>query len=125
MPIKAVAIIGAGIAGLTAALALAKQLGSDRTAADTALKDYIDQYGKTAPYIVAELYALRRQPDEMLEWLERGAAQYDLTMMLSLYGDPLLRPYHDDPRFAAFCRKVGLPVPGEPAAASTAGPAQQ
>lgn len=25
--------------------------------------------------------------------------------------DPLLRPYQADPRFAAYCRKVGLPVP--------------
>jgi tetratricopeptide (TPR) repeat protein len=94
-----------------AALALAKQLGSDRAAADAALKTYIDQYGKTAPYAVAQMYAVRRQPDEMFEWLERGAAQYDLTMMLTLYGDPLLRPYRGDPRFAAFCKQVGLPAP--------------
>jgi TolB-like protein/tetratricopeptide (TPR) repeat protein len=103
-----------------AALALALQLGNDRAAADAALKAYIDQYGKTAPYSVAELYAVRRQPDDMFQWLERGAAQYDLTMMLTLYGDPLLRPYHGDPRFAAFCRKVGLPVPGDAAAANAA-----
>lgn len=94
------------------ALALAKQLGNDRAAADAALQVYIDQYGKTMPYPVAQMYALRRQPDKMFQWLERGAAQYDLTMMTTLYGDPLLRPYHGDPRFVAFCRKVGLPVPG-------------
>jgi hypothetical protein len=28
-------------------------------------------------------------------------------------GDPFILRYKDDPRFAAFCRKVGLPVPGE------------
>jgi hypothetical protein len=27
--------------------------------------------------------------------------------------DPFILRYKDDPRFAAFCRKVGLPVPGE------------
>jgi hypothetical protein len=27
--------------------------------------------------------------------------------------DPIIRRYNQDPRFAAFCRKVGLPVPGE------------
>jgi hypothetical protein len=27
--------------------------------------------------------------------------------------DPFILRYKDDLRFAAFCRKVGLPVPGE------------
>jgi hypothetical protein len=27
--------------------------------------------------------------------------------------DPFILRYKDDPRFAAFCRKVGLPLPGE------------
>ena len=30
--------------------------------------------------------------------------------------DPFILRYKDDPRFAAFCRKVGLPVPGEASA---------
>ncbi len=30
-----------------------------------------------------------------------------------LLWDPFLLAYKDDPRFAAFCKKVGLPVPGE------------
>jgi hypothetical protein len=30
--------------------------------------------------------------------------------------DPFILRYKDDPRFAAFCRKVGLPVPGETSA---------
>ena len=108
-----------------AALALAQQLGNDRAAAAAALKRYIDQYGKTAPYVVAELYAVRRQPDEVFQWLERGAAQYDVAMMTTLFGDPLLRPYRGDPRFAALCRKVGLPVRGDVAAANVASPAKQ
>jgi TolB-like protein/Flp pilus assembly protein TadD len=94
------------------ALALAQQLGGDRAAADAALKAYIDQYGETSIYTVAQIYAVRRQPNEMFEWLQRGAAQHDLIMMLSVYGDPLLRPYHGDPRFAAVCQQVGLPAPG-------------
>ena len=93
------------------ALALALQLGNDRTAADAALKSYIDQYGKTTPYTVAQVYAVRRQPDAMFEWLQHGAAQHDLTMMLTVYGDPLLRPYHGDPRLKAFFKQVGLPAP--------------
>jgi hypothetical protein len=27
--------------------------------------------------------------------------------------DPFILRYKDDPRFAAFCRKVGLPAPGD------------
>jgi hypothetical protein len=27
--------------------------------------------------------------------------------------DPFILRYQDDPRFAAFCRKVGLPTPAE------------
>ena len=95
------------------ALALAQQLGADRAAADAALKAYIDQYGKTSIYTVAQIYAVRRQPNEMFEWLERGAAQHDLIMILTVYGDPLLRPYRADPRLKAFFRKVGLPAPGD------------
>ena len=46
----------------------------------------------------------------MFEWLERAWASRDPGIGLLLY-DPLLRVYRTDPRFAAFCRKVGLPVP--------------
>ena len=30
---------------------------------------------------------------------------------------PLILRFKEDPRFAAFCRKIGLPVPGNAAAA--------
>lgn len=36
-----------------------------------------------------------------------------------LLTDPFIRRYKDDPRFAAFCRKVGLPVPGEASAGNS------
>ena len=34
--------------------------------------------------------------------------------------DPFILRYKNDPRFAAFCRKVGLPVPGEAPARKSA-----
>ena len=67
------------------------------------------QAGKAA-YQIAQVQALRKDPDKVFEWLERAMASRDPGIGLLLY-DPLLRPYRDDPRFAAFCRKVGLPVP--------------
>jgi TolB-like protein/Tfp pilus assembly protein PilF len=108
------------------AVALAKQVGGDRAAADATLKTYIDKYGSHQPnYMqIAEMYALRKQPDAMFQWLQRGVAQHDLGTIGNLLQDSLLFPYHHDPRFAALCKQLGLPVPGAapPAAVSTSSP---
>jgi TolB-like protein/Flp pilus assembly protein TadD len=91
-------------------LALARQIGSDRATADAALKLVIDKYSDGAPYQIAEVYALRKDPDKTFEWLDKAWATRDPGIQLLLF-DPLFRPYWTDPRFAAFCRKAGLPVP--------------
>jgi hypothetical protein len=44
-------------------------------------------------------------------WLDRALDIRDPGIWL-LLNDPFILRYKDDPRFAAFCRKVGLPVPG-------------
>jgi hypothetical protein len=46
------------------------------------------------------------------EWLDRAWSSQDSGSM-NVLSDPFVLRYKDDPRFAAFCRKVGLPVPGE------------
>ena len=92
-------------------LALARQTGSNRAAADAALKTVIDKYSDGAPYQIAEIYALRKDPDKTFEWLDRAWAARDSGIQFLLF-DPLLRPYWPDPRFTAFCRKTGLPLPG-------------
>jgi hypothetical protein len=46
------------------------------------------------------------------EWLDRAWSIREAGIIYLLY-DPFILRYKDDPRFAAFCRKVGLPVPGE------------
>jgi hypothetical protein len=93
------------------ALALARQIGSDRSAADAALKTLIDKDDAVAPYQIAWVYALRNDPKETFDWLDRAWTARDLGIGYLLY-DPFIRRYKDDPRFAVFCRKVGLPVPG-------------
>lgn len=90
--------------------ALARQLGGDRSAADAALKTLNDRYDGSAAYQVAEIYALRNDAKETFEWLDRAWSSRD-PGITSLLFDPFILRYKDDPRFAAFCRKVGLPVP--------------
>ncbi|MGH8212559.1 MAG: tetratricopeptide repeat protein, partial [Rhodanobacteraceae bacterium] len=92
-------------------MAMALSIGDDRAAADAALKTVIDKYGDGGPFQIAEIYALRKQPDKMFEWLDRAWTQRD-TGVAGLLNSPFLLRYKDDPRFAAFCRKVGLPPPG-------------
>jgi TolB-like protein/Tfp pilus assembly protein PilF len=90
-------------------LALARQIGNDHAAADAALKLVIDKYSDGAPYQIAEIYALRKDANKTFEWLDKAWTARDPGIQFLLF-DPLLRPYWKDERFAAFCRKVGLPV---------------
>jgi TolB-like protein/Tfp pilus assembly protein PilF len=94
------------------ALAIARQIGDDRSAADAALRTLIDKYAGVSAYQIAEVYALRNDAKSTLEWLDRAWTNRDGGLTSLLY-DPFILRYKDDPRFAAFCRKVGLPVPGE------------
>lgn len=91
------------------AMAAAQQIGGDHVAADAALKTLIANQGNNAAYQIADVYALRRDPDQMFAWLDRAWALRDPGVSSLLY-DPFLLRYQHDPRFAAFCRKVGLPT---------------
>ena len=91
------------------ALAWALQIGSDRAAADAALKNLIDNNAGDSSYQIAETYALRRDPDNVFKWLDQAWANRDNGIQYLLY-DPLILRYKSDPRFAAFCKKVGLPT---------------
>ena len=91
------------------ALALVSQIGTDHAAADAALEELIRDKADAAPYQIAEVYALRRDPGKMFEWLNRAWTTGDAGVG-NLLSDPLVLRYQDDPRFAAFCKKVGLPT---------------
>src|SRR5262249_34416044 len=94
------------------ALALAPQIGADRSAADAALKTLIDKDGGGAAYQIAQVYALRNDAKETFAWLDRAWSSRD-PAILYLLNDPFILRYKNDPRLAAFCRKVGLPTPAE------------
>ena len=67
------------------------------------------------PVGIAGVYALRNDAGATFEWLDRAWSNRDPGLQNLLYHPFILR-YKNDPRFAAFCRKVGLPTPGEVAA---------
>jgi TolB-like protein/Flp pilus assembly protein TadD len=92
------------------ALALALQIQNDRGAADAALQKLINEDAVSAPFQIAAVYGLRKEPDKMFEWLERAYTEHDpgLTQLLVT---PFILTYKDDPRFGAFCKKLKLPVP--------------
>ena len=96
------------------ALAIARQIGADRSAADAALKTLIEKDAGIGPYQIAEVYALRNDAKGTFEWLDRAWSGRDPGVQNLLY-DPFILRFKDDPRFAVFCRKIGLPVPGETA----------
>jgi serine/threonine-protein kinase len=102
------------------ALALARQVGDDRSAADAALKALIDKDANLAAYEIAQIYALRNDASATFEWLDRALSNRDAGVVNLLPYDPFIRRYRHDPRFAAFCRKAGLPVLGEAAAHKSA-----
>jgi adenylate cyclase len=95
------------------AQALAAQIDPDRQLADAAFHAYVAGYGKDQPYLVADLYALRKQPDGMFHELQRALAQQDPNFG-TLLSDPFVLAYRHDPRFARLCQQAGLPRPQSP-----------
>src|SRR5436309_208734 len=92
------------------ALALAQQAQSDRVAADAALQKLINENAGTSPFQIAADYGLRNEPDKMFEWLDRAYTERD-SGLTQLLVTPFILTYKNDPRFAAFCQKLKLPVP--------------
>ncbi len=87
--------------------AAAYAVAGDHATADVALKAYLAKYASDQPYSTAQLYALRKQPDQMFLWLNRARTARDPS--INLLGDAMVLPYQNDPRFAVLCKKMGLP----------------
>ena len=62
-----------------------------------------------AAYQIAEVHGFRREPDAVFTWLERARVQHDEGLEF-LRGDPAFASVRDDPRWAAFLRKMNLSV---------------
>ncbi len=91
----------------TFGLALAQFANGERVEADAALKKLIDDDADDAGSQIAQVYALRKEPEKMFEWLEHAWTTHDVGVT-ELLSNPLLRAYKNDPRFIAFAQKVGV-----------------
>jgi hypothetical protein len=56
--------------------------------------------------------ALRTDADDTFVWLDRAWVTRD-PGVAGLLTDPFILRYQQDPRFAAFCKQVGLPMTTE------------
>jgi adenylate cyclase len=74
---------------------------------DAALSELIAIAGETGAYQIAEVYGYRNDKDHAFEWLERARRQRDAGLPV-LRADTLLPNLHDDPRWDAFLRTMGL-----------------
>jgi hypothetical protein len=74
---------------------------------DAALTQLIKDAAETAADQIADVYAYRGDKDKAFEWLERARRQRDAGLP-SLRVDPYLKNLHDDPRWNAFLRSMGL-----------------
>jgi TolB-like protein/Tfp pilus assembly protein PilF len=91
----------------TYALALAQFANGERVEADAALKKLIDKNADDSGSQIATVYALRKEPEKMFEWLEHAWTAHDSGVMEMLI-NPFLHAYKDDPRFIAFAQKIGV-----------------
>jgi len=92
------------------AIALAQQARGDGAAADAALDALIAGHSDDMSFQIATVYAFRGDADKTFVWLDRAYEKRDPGVM-AISDNPFTRELRSDPRFVAFCKKVGLPWP--------------
>jgi len=91
------------------AVALARQIGNDRKEADAALSQLIKDHANQVAFEIAEAYALRNDEENTFVWLDRAWTNREADILFLRF-DPFLQRFANEPRFEAFCKKVGLPL---------------
>ena len=92
------------------AIALAHQARGDAKAADEALNALIAGHSNDMSFQIATVYAFRGDADKTFEWLEQAYEKHDPGVM-AVVDNPFTRELRSDPRFGAFCKKIGVPFP--------------
>jgi serine/threonine-protein kinase len=83
-------------------------LGHEEASRD-ALERVIAHYAHLQAFQIAEVFAWIGENDPAFDWLERARAQHDGGVTFVKYS-PMLRSLRSDPRYAAFLKKVDLPL---------------
>jgi TolB-like protein/Flp pilus assembly protein TadD len=95
--------------GRDAGLAIVNYAFGRKAESDAALARVVDGTGngKIWAYGIAVIHAYRGEHDQAFEYLQKSRDERggDLFFML---GDPLLKPLHDDPRWAALMKSMNL-----------------
>ena len=81
----------------------------NRAASDAALKRAQATNGDAAHYQYADIHAQRGEADEAFASLERAWSFRDPGLAI-MKRDPFLRPIRNDPRFAAFLKRMNFPA---------------
>ena len=74
------------------------------------MQTLIDNDAVSGPFQIAAVYGLRKEPDKMFDWLDRAYTERD-SGLTQLLVTPFILTYKNDPRFAALCQKLKIPVP--------------
>ncbi|MGI9289488.1 MAG: winged helix-turn-helix domain-containing tetratricopeptide repeat protein [Pseudomonadales bacterium] len=75
--------------------------------ASVALEELHTKFASDMAYQIAEVHGYRGELDAAFDWLDRAYVQRD-GGLLDMMNNPLLIKLHDDPRWQAMLRKVGL-----------------
>ena len=88
-----------------------------QTAIDSALNSQlinpqplIAGHSSDMSFQIATVYAFRGDADMTFEWLEQAYKKQDPGVM-AIVDNPFTRELRSDPRFGAFCKKIGVPFP--------------
>jgi serine/threonine-protein kinase len=99
---------GGGVFRLTG-MALALHDAGREPESDELLRTLETRHGHTGAYQVAQVYAWRGDRDQAFAWLERAGEQHDAGLIYLKF-DPLMAKLRDDPRYAAWLRRMKLPA---------------
>jgi hypothetical protein len=81
-------------------LALSYHALGKKNESQAALAQLINDYGATAAFQVAEVYAFRGEANETFEW--HGA-------LIGIKGNPFLKSIEHDPRYTVLLQEMRLP----------------
>ena len=77
--------------------------------ADDALARFTDKYEHDGAYQIASIHSYRGEVDEAFHWLDKAYEAGDPGLS-QIIGDQFFENLFDDPRWAAFLEKLGLPT---------------